>query len=279
VAHPSTTEAGGAGYFRTFGIPIIRGRGFLDTDRENTTKVVVVSDAVARRYWPGQDPIGKRFRLNDEGESWMTVVGVAGESHFRGLRESTPMVYVPAYQNSWQGYLAIRTPPPVGVALPAVRRAINDADSRVTLGITRTMDDLLDEQLVQPRLSAVLLSGFGLVALLLAAIGLYGIMAAAVSDQTREIGVRMALGATPDRLRRDVLGRALAVAGAGTAVGLACALATSRLITSMLYRVSPTDPIALVGACGILLAVALLAAYIPARRATRIEPALALRAE
>jgi len=188
------------------------------------------------------------------------------------------MVYVPAYQNSWQGYLAIRTPPPVGVALPAVR-VRSTTPIAVTLGITRTMDDLLDEQLVQPRLSAVLLSGFGLVALLLAAIGLYGIMAAAVSDQTREIGVRMALGATPDRLRRDVLGRALAVAGAGTAVGLACALATSRLITSMLYRVSPTDPIALVGACGILLAVALLAAYIPARRATRIEPALALRAE
>jgi predicted permease len=272
-------EAGGAGYFRTFGIPIIRGRGFLDTDREHSAPVVVVSSAVALHYWPGQDPIGKRIRLNDAGEPWLTVVGVAGESHFRGLREATPMVYVPAYQNGWQGYLAIRTTTSLGMALPAVRRAITDADSRVTLGIARTMDDFLDEQLVQPRLSALLLSGFGFVALLLAAIGLYGVMASAVSDQTREIGVRMAMGATPDRLRRDVMGRALAVAGAGTAVGLACALATSRLITSLLYQVSPADPIALLGACVILLAVAVAAAYIPARRATRIEPALALRAD
>jgi ABC-type antimicrobial peptide transport system permease subunit len=113
----------------------------------------------------------------------------------------------------------------------------------------------------------------------LAAIGLYGVMASAVGDQTREIGVRMALGATPDRLRRDVLGRALAVAGAGTAVGLATALATAKLIASLLYNVSPTDPLTLMGACMTLLAVALVAAYIPARRATRFEPARALRAE
>jgi predicted permease len=272
-------EEGGPDYFRTFDIPIVRGRSFLETDRENSPKVVVISESAAHRYWPGQDPIGKRMRYDSDSEPWRTVVGVAGESHFRSLREAVPMVYLPWRQAIWQGYIAIRTTTNLGTVLPGIRRAIGEADPRVTLWLARTMDDYVGEQLVQPRLSALLLSAFGLVALLLAAIGLYGVMASAVSDQTREIGVRMALGATPDRLRRDVLGRALTVAGAGTVVGLGCAIATSKLIASLLYQVSPTDPITLVGACATLLAIALLAAYIPARRATRIEPARALRAE
>ncbi len=272
-------EEGGPDYFRTFEIPIVRGRSFLETDRKNSPKVVVISESVAHRYWPGQDPVGKRMRYNSDSEPWRTVVGVAGESHFRSLREAVPMVYLPWHQAVWQGYIAARTTTSLGAALPGIRRAIGEADPRVTLWLARTMDDYVGEQLVQPRLSALLLSAFGLVALLLAAIGLYGVMASAVSDRTRELGVRMALGATPDRLRRDVLGRALTVASAGTAVGLACAIATSKLISSLLYQVSPTDPITLVGACAMLLVIALLAAYVPARRATRIEPAQALRAE
>jgi putative ABC transport system permease protein len=272
-------EAGGPDYFRTFDIPIVRGRSFLETDREQSPKVVVISESVAHRYWPGQDPIGKRMRFSGDSEPWMTVVGVAGDTHFRSLREAVPMVYRPWRQSVWQGYIAVRTTTSLSAALPVIRRAIGEVDPRVNLWLARTMDDYVGEQLVQPRLSALLLSVFGLVALLLAAIGLYGVMASAVSDQTREIGVRIALGATPDRLRRDVLGRALTVASAGTAVGLACAIATSKLISSLLYQVSPTDPIILVGACATLLAIALLAAYVPARRATRIEPARALRAE
>ena len=141
------------------------------------------------------------------------------------------------------------------------------------------MDDVIAPQLVQPRLNALLLSAFAFAALLLAAIGLYGIMASAVSQQTRELGVRLALGATPDRLRAMVLRQALTVAATGALAGLLAALAGSRLLTTMLFEVSPIDPVALLGACGLLLAVALLAAYVPARRATKVDPVVALRYE
>ena len=141
------------------------------------------------------------------------------------------------------------------------------------------MDDVIAPQLVQPRLNALLLSAFAFAAVLLAAIGLYGIMASAVSQQSRELGVRLALGATPDRLRAMILRQALTVAAAGALAGLLAALAGSRLLTTMLFEVSPTDPVALLGACGLLLAVALLAAYVPARRATKVDPMVALRYE
>ena len=141
------------------------------------------------------------------------------------------------------------------------------------------MDQVIAPQLAQPRLNALLLSAFAFAAVLLAAIGLYGIMASAVSQQTRELGVRLALGATPDRLRAMILRQALTVAAAGALAGLLGALAGSRLLTTMLFEVSPTDPVALLGACWLLIAVALLAAYIPARRATKVDPMVALRYE
>jgi ABC-type antimicrobial peptide transport system permease subunit len=141
------------------------------------------------------------------------------------------------------------------------------------------MDDYLAKPLAQPRMSALLLSTFGLVALALAAIGLYGIMASAVREQTRDIGVRMALGASPSRVRGEVLARALVISLVGAGVGLACALAASRVIASLLFQVSPTDPIALASACAALLGVALIAAYLPARHASRVDPARALQAE
>ena len=141
------------------------------------------------------------------------------------------------------------------------------------------MDQVIAPQLAQPRLNALLLSAFAFAAVLLAAIGLYGIMASAVSQQTRELGVRLALGATPDRLRAMILRQALTVAAAGALAGLLAALAGSRLLTTMLFEVSPTDPVALLGACWLLIAVALLAAYIPARRATKVDPMVALRYE
>jgi ABC-type antimicrobial peptide transport system permease subunit len=141
------------------------------------------------------------------------------------------------------------------------------------------MDELLAEPLARPRLSAFLLSGFGIVALLLAAMGLYGMMASTVRDRTRELGIRLALGASPERLRRDVIRSALGITAAGTAVGLVAALATSGLLTSLLYQVRPTDPITLLGASAVLLFVGLAAAYIPAHRATTVDPARTLREE
>jgi predicted permease len=273
-------EVGGPDYFRTFGIPIVRGRGFTVADGKNGPQVAVISEAVARRAWPNENPIGKRIKFwGPDTLTWRTVVGVAGDLRYRSLRDATPTVYLPWSQGYWQGAFAVRTSGTLSTVLPAMTRELRELDPRLSLWNARTMDDLLAAPLAQPRLSAMLLSGFGLMALLLAAVGLYGVMASAVREQTREIGVRAALGATPERLRRDVLRQALAVSSAGALVGVAGALAGSRLLTSLLFQVSPTDPMAMLGACATLLLVALLAAYLPARRATRIDPAQALRAE
>lgn len=274
-------EIGGPEYFQALGIRLSRGRGFLETDTERAPGVVVVSETVARQLWPGEDPIGKRIRgMGDTSAlSQRTVVGVASDVRYRKLRETMPTLYLPWRQYYWGGNLAVRTSGRLSAVLPAMRRAMREVDPGIDLWYAQTADQLLDGPLAQPRLSALLLTGFALASLLLAATGLYGAMASAVREQTREIGVRMALGATPARVRGDVLRRALAVAGVGTGVGVVSALASSRLLASLLYEVRPTDPVALLGACGLLLAVAALAAFVPARQATRIDPAHALRAD
>ena len=271
-------EVGGAEYFRTFGIPIRQGRAFTDDDRADGPQVAVVSDAVARREWPNANPIGKRIRYwGPDTLTWRTVVGVAGDIHFRSVRDATPTIYLPWRQAFWQGMYAVRTTGEFSAVLPAVRREVRTVDPQLSLWFAHPMDELLAVPLAEPRLGAFLLSGFGLAALLLAAIGLYGVMAAAVREQTREIGVRMALGATPARLRRDVLRRALGVAAIGTLVGICGAVASSRLFTSLLFQVNPIDPVTLVGVSVLLLGVAMASAYLPARRATRVDPAIALR--
>jgi len=160
-----------------------------------------------------------------------------------------------------------------------MRQALAAVDPQIKLWYVHSMDELLAAPLAQPRMSALLMSVFGVAALLLAAIGLYGLMASIVRERTREMGIRMALGAAPERLRRDVLAQALAVSGAGALVGLVAAFGTSRLLSAILFEVSPTDPISLAAACVVLLIVVSIAAYGPARRATRIDPANALRAD
>lgn len=274
-------EIGDAGYFRSLGIPIVRGRGFTPEDREDQPQVAVVSAAIAQRLWPDEDPIGKRIRYwGPDTLTWRTVVGVAGDIRYRALRESTATIYLPWRQTSaWQMAIALRTAGDVASQLPAVRAAILGVDPSLQLWSARSMDAFLDGPLAQPRLGAFLLSGLGAVALLLAAIGLYAVMAAAVRERTHEIGVRMALGASPARVRREVLRGALVVVCAGAAVGLASALAGTRVLTSLLYDVAPVDPFALTAACVVLFAVGLGAAYIPARRATRIDPVESLRAD
>jgi len=273
-------ETGGADYFRTFGIPIVRGRGFLESDRPGAPHVAVVSEAAARRLWPGEDPIGKRLRYGVlDSTQWRTVVGVVRDIRYRSLRDATPTIFLPWRQSLMQGLFAVRTAGDRDAVLAAIGRAVHEVDPGLDLWHPQTMEDYLAGPMAQPRTSAALLSGFALVALLLAAIGLYGALASAVGERTRELGIRSALGATPARLRRDVLGQALAVCGVGVVAGVAGALAASRLLTALLFEVSPTDPAALLGACALLLAVAVVAAYQPARRATRIDPARALRAE
>jgi putative ABC transport system permease protein len=273
-------DAVGPDYFRTLGVPIIAGRAFTDADREDAPRVAVITEGVARKLWPNQSAVGKRLRAgNDQTlDSMITVVGVAREFHYRVHRESTPTIFRPYRQVLAQGYLVVRTHGP-SLTTETLRRAVEDAGGGATFIRAQSMDDLIAPQLATPRFDALLLSIFALSAIVLAAVGLYGIMASAVNQQTRELGIRMALGATSSGVRNMVMRRALMIAAAGTAAGLGGALIGSRLLTSMLFEIAPSDPLTLGGVSLLLLAVAALAAYIPARRATMIDPARALRAE
>ena len=278
------TEMGGAEYFKTFGVHIDRGRSFAEDDRATSALVAIVNESAARTLWPGQNPIGRRLRVPGKGgivgaDGWRTVVGVAHDTHLRTLREASPMVYLPSLQSYWQGYVAIRSSVPLGSLLPALRTAVRDVDPSLALNAPRTMDEILDRPLAQPRVDTLLMSGFSLVALLLAAIGLFGVMASMVRDQTRELGIRIALGATPERVRRDVITRAAIIAALGLGAGLTIALLSSKLITALLFQVSASDPLSLGVACAVLCIVAMAAAYLPAHRATSIDPAQALRSD
>ncbi|HKW08819.1 MAG TPA: ABC transporter permease, partial [Gemmatimonadaceae bacterium] len=282
AAEPAVpVEAAGPDFFRTFGIPIVRGRPFREGDREDAPLVAVVSESVARRFWPGEDPIGKRIRLLPiyGMTGWRTIVGVTRDTHLRSLRETTPTVYLPWHQFTWQTYFAVRSSGDPARLVPLARRLAREVDPQVDLWAGQTMDQLLAEPLAQPRFGTVLMSSFGLSALVLAAIGLFGVMTSIVSDQTREMGIRMALGAMPGDVRRVVLSRALALTIVGGIVGLGAAIATSRLFVNLLFEVSPVDPVALAGAGALLIGVGAIAAYVPARRATRIDPVQALRAD
>jgi predicted permease len=272
-------ELGNADYFRTFDVPILRGRGILESDREDAPLVAVLSQSIARRLWPDENPIGKRIKYWSQ-DTWRTVVGVAGDIRFRSLREATPTIYLPWRQTpSWQLAFAVRTSASLGSVIGAIRREARAVDPGINVWDASPMDRYLAGPLTQPRLSAYLLSAFGMVALALAAIGLYGVMASTVRAQTREIGIRIALGATPALVRSQVHRRAMMVMAAGAGVGLAGALAGTGLLRALLFEVSPTDPAALAGACALLLGVGLAASYVPARRATRVDPVDALRSE
>lgn len=268
-------------YFRTFGTPLLRGRAFTDADRENAAPVAIVSEMVANRMWPGENPIGKRVHyLLPDSVPWRTVIGVAGDAHLRTFRTASPMVYIPWRQlGFWQFNFAMRTRGDIASLLPAMRRELAAVDPQLDLWYIHPTDELLSVPLSQPRMSAFLMSVFGLAALVLAAVGLYGTMASVVRERTQELGIRMALGAAPEQLRRDVLVQAFKVAGSGALIGVATALVTSRVLSAILFEVRPTDPAALAMACVVLLVVILIAAYGPAQRATKIDPAIALRAE
>lgn len=278
----ATTDLVDPDIFRTLGMPVIRGRGFLASDDEHAAPVAVVSRAVAEELWPGEDPIGKRVgTLLRGGVTWRTVVGEVGDAHLRALRTATPTVYFPWRQLApgWTSTVAVRTNLEFSTVLPLLRRGMSQVDPRLTIWDAHSFDDLLGTELATPRLSGFLLGAFALIALLLAAIGLYGIMAFTVGEETREIGLRMALGAGPEQVRRDVLRRALAVIALGGAAGLIGALASSRVLAGLLFQVQPVDPVSLGAACLLLGVVGLAAAYLPARRATRVDPAIALRSE
>jgi predicted permease len=275
-------EVVAAAYFETLGIPVIRGRVFTDADREGAPAVVVVSQSAARHYWPGGDPIGRRLLMGPELEQRLTVIGVVPDTRYRDLRDARPSIYFPLRQSFFPFMpmtLAVRTSGQPAELVPMIRRVIGETEPGVALASAAPFETFLDRSLAQPRLNALLLGVFAGAAVLLAAVGLFGVMATMVRQRTRELGVRMALGATARDLRRMVMRRGLAIATAGLVVGLLCALLSNRLLLAMLYEVSPTDGVTLAVVAGVLLGVTTLAGVIPARSSTRIDPVSALRAD
>jgi len=270
----------GLDYFRTFQIPIRRGRSFQASDAKGSGCAVMVSETLARRFWPNQDAVGKQLmRVGDT--SRCTVVGVASDTRYRELKNAGPLAYFDWEDDTtlraW--LIAVRTTGSLATMLPSLRAAIRDVNPDLMIWDAQTMDDLLGTPLAQPRLSALLMTSFSLVALLLSTIGLYGVISSSVRQQTHDIGVRIALGALARDVNRLVLGDALSVLGVGAAIGIVVALIAGRVLSSQLFGVSPIDPVSLVLAGTVLLAVGLGAAYLPAYRASRIDPVEVLRSE
>jgi len=266
----------GPDYFATMGIPLISGREFTLRDDENAPPVAVVNEPMAAQFWRGADPVGSRVQVKGR---WMQVVGVAKLAKYRNFLETPrPFFYVPLRQNfSTQVGLNIRTTQPPQTMAAALAREVHGLDQDLALYEVITMREQVDRSTSPQRIAVTLLLVFGGLALVLAAVGLYGVMSYAVSQSTRELGLRMALGARASDLLRLVMSRGLALTAGGVVLGTGAALALTRLLGYLLYKVSPRDPLAFASAFVVMMTAALLACFLPAWRATRTDPARALR--
>jgi predicted permease len=266
----------GPSYFATMGIPLVSGREFTRADDENAALVAVVNQTMAARYWRGQNPVGQRLQVKGQ---WVQVVGVAADSKYESMRETPkPFFYVPLRQDFVRGGgLNIRTTQPLRTIEAEVAREVRALDGNLALYEMITLQEQVDRS-TSPQLVAVTLVGIlGGLALLLAVIGLYGVMSYAVSQSTRELGLRMALGAGASDLLRLVMSHGLALTAGGIALGAALALGLTRLLGNLLYKVSPRDPLAFGSAVVVLMVAALGACFLPAWRAARTDPMRALR--
>ncbi len=265
------------GYFRAMRIPLIRGREFSEQDG-GSPRTAIINETMARRYWPGADPIGKRFGSPNR---WYTIVGIVGDVKFMSLRkDSDPEFYEPYRQAPIADMvLAVRTASAPQRLTPALREAVRETDPKQAVSRVRSMEEYLSDAMGTPRLSALLLAGFGTTALLLAAIGIYGVISFSVMRRTREIGLRIALGAAARDVMFLVVRQAVTLGAIGVAIGIGGALALTRLMQGMLFGVDARDPLTYLGVSGLLMGIAALAAYLPARRASRISPSVALRSE
>jgi predicted permease len=269
-------------YFETAGIPLTRGRYFTDLDRRGSLQVAIANETMARTYWLGEDPIGKRFRFsNFESSPWITIVGVAGDMHRQGLEKPVaPQVFLPHAQATDDMMdVIVRTSADPQTMAAVVQDEIQSMDKSVAKFAVTTGEQQLGEQIVGRRLETSLIGLFSFVALLLSAIGIYGLMHYFVVQRTNEIGVRMALGARAGDVLAMVLRQGLIMAGVGIILGVIGALGLTRLLSTLLYGITPTDPLTFATAPAILLAVAAAASWIPARSATRIDPMIALRGD
>jgi hypothetical protein len=265
-----------ADYFRTLGIPIRRGRAFTEADGENAARVVIVDETLAKSVWPGQDPLGKQLSIL--GPPY-TVVGIAGETRYRDLLRPRQTIYLPYRQTRWgPSFIAVRTAHDASSIATSLRAAARDVQSNLTIAQVTTLTDRIDATTAQPRLDALLLSGFAISILLLTAVGLYSIAATYVRHREFEIAVRVALGAAPGEVVRLVLGQGAAIVIGGALVGALGAFAGAGVLASIIYGVRPRDPVMVGAALGGVGAVALIAFFLPARRASQTNPAEVLRA-
>jgi len=271
------------GYHQALGTPIRRGRHLADTDRPDTPPVAVVNEAMARQFWPGLDPVGRRLRISDNGYSeWLTVVGVVGDVRQMGLDLPVASeLYLPYRQYPGQPWFAprdlvVRAPDPLAL-VPAITREVHAVDSSLAVSDARLLDDLLDQEVAARRLGTVVLASFAGFAALLVVVGIYGVVSYYVVQHTPEIGVRVALGAEARDIVRLVAGRGLWLAGAGVVLGAIGAVAAARFVRSLLYGVGNDDPATFVAAAAMIVVVSLAASYVPARRAARLDPVAALR--
>jgi predicted permease len=264
-------------------IPLLRGRHFTAQDDQRAPQVAVVSETLARKYFAGEDPIGKRVGFSEKSAGKIEIVGIARDIKYASQREEDePLIYLPWQQHGeemGQGFFAIRTTGDPLALIAAVRQSVREVDNNLPLTEFKTQVAQARETLRPDRLFANLLSFFGLLALLLAAIGLYGVLAYSVTQRTREIGIRVALGAQTGDVLRLVIWHGLKLVLMGLAVGALAAFALTRVIANQLYGVRATDPVTFLMVGALLMIIALLACWVPARRATRVDPLIALRTE
>ncbi len=280
------------GYFRTMGISLLRGRDITDSDNLNAPGVVIINDRLARHYWPGEDALGKRITFDNPQKHpvWLTVVGVVQDSKQDDWTAvPRPEMYLPLlqtldYLQAPAGHfeymtVVVRTTGDPAMLANDIKNVVGAIDKNVPVSAIVTMDQAIDDLNAQPRFELFLLGSFAALAVILAALGIYGVMSYSVSRRTHELGVRMALGADQRNVVRMVVRQAMTLALAGSACGLAAAFFLTRMMAKLLYGVQSTDPLTFVAVALIVCGVALLASYIPARRATRIDPVTALRCE
>jgi putative ABC transport system permease protein len=275
-----------ADYFKTMGIPVVQGRPFEPTDTASSGQVVVLNESAVRRFFPGQDPLGQRITVGmgrppERPKAGGEVVGIVGDVKDRGLaEENPPEIYLPNTQIPvYSMDVVLRTAVSPLTLARAAEAAVHEIDPELPVARMQTLQQVVARSLSEPRFYMLLLAVFAGTALLLAALGIFGVMSYAVAQRSREIGIRVALGAPRGDLLRMVLGQAVVLAVTGVAVGFVGAVALSRTMASLLFNLSSTDPLTLSGVGAILTAVALLASYLPARQAAGVDPVVALRGE
>ncbi|MGC9994591.1 MAG: ABC transporter permease [Terriglobia bacterium] len=269
-----------SGYFQTLGIPLRQGRAFNDVDRKETKPVAIVNHAMAKHFWPGESPLGKRFHFIGE-TMLVEVVGEVGDSWQFGVGEDPqPVAYLPITQAySPSAVLQVRTMGDPKTVLPSVRESVQSLDRNLAFVGVSTIGGLLDQGLWAPRMGAFLMSAFGLLALLLATVGIYGVLAYSVVQRTQEVGIRMALGASRASVLGLIVRQGMTLVGIGVCIGIVGALGLARLMASLLFGVQASDPLTFAAATLVLAAVAFVATYLPAHRATAVDPVVALRYE